>query len=53
MYVNFKQKAATEAGVPLRTVYVPSYLHENFLKIAESNTRKNLETCGILCAKLV
>ncbi|KAJ3045856.1 hypothetical protein HDV00_006120 [Rhizophlyctis rosea] len=42
----------TEGGVPLRTVHMPEDVLSKFLKIAESNTKKNLETCGILCGKL-
>lgn len=45
--VNF-----TEKGIPLRTLFVPSTLVESFLKIASKNTRRKLETCGLLCGKL-
>ncbi|XP_050520222.1 STAM-binding protein [Daktulosphaira vitifoliae] len=36
----------------LRTVIVPGNLIERFLEHANSNTMKNLETCGILAGKL-
>ncbi|KAJ3052548.1 hypothetical protein HK097_006079 [Rhizophlyctis rosea] len=42
----------TEGGTPLKTVHVPSEVIPLFLKIADANTKKNLETCGILCGKL-
>lgn len=45
-------RAQTEGGSPLRTVFVPDTLKDQFLKIAAPNTKRNLETCGILCGKL-
>lgn len=36
----------------LRNVYVPHDLNEQFLKIAQENTNKNIETCGFLAGKL-
>lgn len=36
----------------LRPVIVPSATMERFLKLAQSNTAKNIETCGILAGKL-
>ncbi|KAH3660252.1 hypothetical protein OGAPHI_007457 [Ogataea philodendri] len=45
--VNF-----TEGGSPLRTVFLPPKLVDEFLTIAKKNTSKKLETCGILCGKL-
>ena len=45
--------AYLENGQDLRSVFIPSTLRDRFLKIAEKNTIKNLETCGILCAVLV
>ncbi|GME76489.1 unnamed protein product [Ambrosiozyma monospora] len=45
--VNF-----TEGGSPLRTIFLPAQLIDRFLLIAKRNTRKKLETCGILCGKL-
>lgn len=45
--VNF-----TEGGIPLKTVFIPRNIQDDFLKIAKSNTKKKLETCGVLCGKL-
>ena len=45
--------AYLENGQDLRSVFIPSSLRERFLKIAEPNTERNLETCGILCGVLV
>lgn len=45
--------ATTESGEPLRTLYVPTGIQEQFLRIARINTDKNIETCGILCGSLV
>ncbi|OWB86713.1 hypothetical protein B5S33_g5423 [[Candida] boidinii] len=45
--VNF-----TEGGIPLKTVFIPKNIKDDFLKIAKSNTKKKLETCGVLCGKL-
>ncbi|CDR40828.1 CYFA0S05e04940g1_1 [Cyberlindnera fabianii] len=42
----------TEAGKPLKTVYLPTELQLKFLEVAQPNTTKRLETCGILCGKL-
>ena len=45
--------AYLENGHDLRSVFIPSTLRERFLKIAEPNTQRNIETCGILCGVLV
>jgi hypothetical protein len=45
--------AYLENGQDLRSLYIPSTLRDRFLKIAEPNTSRNLETCGILCGVLV
>ena len=37
----------------LRTVYIPCDLISKFLDLSESNTKRNIETCGILAGKLV
>lgn len=50
--VNHKTVNYTEGGAPLRTIFLPAELSDTFLKIADSNTQKNLETCGILVGKL-
>lgn len=50
---TFKPSAYLENGTPLRTVFLPPNLRERFLTLADSNTRRNLETCGILCGTLI
>lgn len=50
--VQHKSIASTEGGKPLKTLYTPKELESSFLKIAQPNTNKKLETCGILCGKL-
>ena len=37
----------------LRTVVVPEELLAKFMSLADSNTSKNIETCGVLAGKLV
>lgn len=37
----------------LRQLTVPSELCHKFLKLADANTARAVETCGILCGKLV
>ncbi|KAI8972275.1 hypothetical protein BDB01DRAFT_474916 [Pilobolus umbonatus] len=44
--------ALTERGEPLRTLVLPRRLQNNFLKIADHNTQKKIETCGILAGTL-
>lgn len=50
---TFKPAAYTESGMPLRTLFLPTELRTQFLSLASSNTRNNLETCGILCGTLI
>jgi STAM-binding protein len=50
---SFVPAAYLENGKPLRTIFLNPDLRHRFLAIAESNTRKNLETCGILCGTLI
>ncbi|KXG46032.1 JAB1/Mov34/MPN/PAD-1 [Penicillium griseofulvum] len=50
---TFKPSAYLENGTPLRSVFLPANLRSRFLSLAASNTRANLETCGILCGTLV
>ena len=50
---TFKPSAFLENGSPLRTIFLPPELRQQFLSIAETNTRNNLETCGILCGTLI
>lgn len=49
---TFKPSAYLENGEPLRTVFLPNNLRQQFLLSASKNTRLNLETCGILCGIL-
>ena len=50
---NHKTVNSTEGGAPLRTVFLPADLPEKFQAIAEPNTVRELETCGILVGKLI
>ncbi|KAA8645976.1 putative endosome-associated ubiquitin isopeptidase (AmsH) [Aspergillus tanneri] len=50
---TFKPSAYLENGTPLRTVFLPPELRTVFLDLAAPNTRRNLETCGILCGTLI
>lgn len=50
---TFKPSAYLENGSPLRSVFLPASLRARFLSLAASNTKNNLETCGILCGTLV
>ncbi|NXD31489.1 STABP protein, partial [Spelaeornis formosus] len=44
----------TPAGVDvLRQVIVPRELCQKFLQLADANTARGVETCGILCGKLM
>ncbi|KAI1230127.1 hypothetical protein IHE44_0010519 [Lamprotornis superbus] len=44
----------TDAGVDvLRQVIVPRELCQKFLQLADANTVRGVETCGILCGKLM
>ncbi|KAI9468078.1 MAG: hypothetical protein EXX96DRAFT_591839 [Benjaminiella poitrasii] len=44
--------ASTERGEPLRQMILPKAIQSRFLSIAEPNTRKKIETCGILAGTL-
>lgn len=50
---TFRPSAYLESGEPLRPVFLPPRLRNEFLKYAEPNTRRNLETCGMLCGTLI
>lgn len=50
--IQHKPIAVNEAGKSLKKVFVPLELKSQFLDIANSNTKRKLETCGILCGKL-
>jgi len=49
---TFTPSAFLQNGDPLRPVFLPSQLRNQFLAVASSNTRLNLETCGMLCGIL-
>jgi STAM-binding protein len=50
---TFTPTSTTEAGVPLRTLFLPPNLPGTFLSLARPNTIRDLETCGILCGTLI
>lgn len=50
---TFKPTAFLENGNPLRTLFLPPTLRTTFLRIAHSNTKANLETCGFLAGTLI
>ncbi|QSZ31108.1 hypothetical protein DSL72_000671 [Monilinia vaccinii-corymbosi] len=50
---TFRPSAYLENGKPLRTVFLPPTLRQEFLACAASNTQANLETCGMLCGTLI
>jgi STAM-binding protein len=50
---TFMASATTEDGRPLRTLFINPTVRSRFLTIALANTQRNLETCGILCGRLV
>jgi STAM-binding protein len=50
---TFVPSAKTEAGNPLRTLFISPNLRHQFLDIARPNTSRGLETCGILCGTLI
>ncbi|KAH8175118.1 JAB1/Mov34/MPN/PAD-1 ubiquitin protease domain-containing protein [Sarocladium implicatum] len=47
--LTFRPGAYLENGEPIRSVFLPTNLRHEFLKLAEKNTRAGLEMCGILC----
>lgn len=47
--LTFRPGAYLENGEPIRSVFLPTQLRQEFLKLAENNTRAGLEMCGILC----
>jgi STAM-binding protein len=50
---TFRPSARTERGQPLRTIFLSPRVRTRFLTIALANTQRNLETCGILCGRLI
>lgn len=51
--VTHSTPAADWAGEGLRHMLVPADLDREFLARASNNTRRNVETCGILAGQLV
>ncbi|KAG6027329.1 hypothetical protein E4U41_000965 [Claviceps citrina] len=47
--LTFMPGAYLENGDPIRSIFLPKKLRATFLDIASQNTRRGLETCGILC----
>ncbi|KAL5601459.1 hypothetical protein BROUX41_002558 [Berkeleyomyces rouxiae] len=45
----FAPGAYLESGEPLRPMFLPSGLRKAFVAIARENTRRSIETCGMLC----
>ena len=45
--------ALKNAGLSLRPLVLPKGLNEAFLRIAQPNTNRNIETCGILVGKII
>lgn len=45
-------KFYSEGGALLRSLMIPSSIVKTFLEIAAANTRRNVETCGVLAGKL-
>ena len=45
--------AQTEGGAPLRPMFLPANLISQFVEIAQPNTDRNIETCGLLLGRLV
>ncbi|ROV88194.1 hypothetical protein VSDG_09265 [Cytospora chrysosperma] len=51
--LTFRPAAYLENGTPIRPIFLPAKLREEFLRVAAPNTRKGLEMCGILCGTSV
>ncbi|KAJ4269466.1 hypothetical protein NW762_001126 [Fusarium torreyae] len=47
--LTFKPGAYLENGDPIRSLFLPKNLRQQFLDIAADNTRRGLEMCGMLC----
>lgn len=46
---TFRPAAYLENGNPIRPIFIPNNLRREFMRMAEPNTRRGLEMCGILC----
>lgn len=42
----------SESGAPLRALSIPSSIISTFLSLAAANTRRDIETCGVLAGRL-
>ncbi|KAI0123746.1 Mov34/MPN/PAD-1 family protein [Xylariales sp. AK1849] len=51
--LTFRPTAYLENGEPIRSVFLPSKLREDFVRLASDNTQRGLEMCGILCGTAV
>ncbi|KAK7968761.1 hypothetical protein PG996_002814, partial [Apiospora saccharicola] len=51
--LTFAPAAYLENGEPIRSIFLPAQLRQEFLRIASDNTRRGLEMCGILCGTAV
>ncbi len=52
IHVSPGPKYYSESGTPLRALMVPDSIVNVFLKIASKNTKRGIETCGVLAGKL-
>lgn len=50
---TFRPAAYLENNTPIRPIFLPAGLREEFLRVAAPNTRRGLEMCGILCGTSV
>jgi STAM-binding protein len=50
---QFKPAVRLENGKAIRYVFLPSSLRREFLKIAEPNTKRGIEMCGMLCGSVI
>jgi len=50
--VSPRAKYHSESGAALRELRIPSHITRVFMELAASNTRKNVETCGVLAGRL-
>jgi STAM-binding protein len=50
---TFKPSAYLENGEPIRSLFLPAGLRQDFLSFASENTRRGIEMCGILCGTAV
>ncbi|XP_063724878.1 STAM-binding protein-like [Symsagittifera roscoffensis] len=49
---NLIDSGANRGSQQLRPLLVPGILREKFAALAERNTERNVETCGVLCGKM-